>query len=145
MNVVPIRPPEPIANLEAELMLIGAVMYQDNLLGQVAEIRPEHFSDPFHGKIWDELCVTIRKGRYGGDFVSIAERVGGEGTDRLFADLIDRASPRAVRSLADTVLNAARLRRLLTATNDLRDQIQAGADAFPIIAEAERSFSRMVQ
>ena len=146
MNVVPIRPPEPIANLEAELMLIGAVMYQDDLLAKVPEIRPEHFSDPFHGRIWDEVCVTIRKGGYGGDVVGLAERVGGGNeTAQLLADLVDRASPRAVRAMADTVLNAARLRRLLQATEEIRSQVQAGVDAFPLIAEAERSFSRMVQ
>lgn len=143
-NVVPLHQPEPIANLDAELQLIGCVVYRNELLAKVPEVRPEHFSDVFHQRIWDEVCACIRRGDLA-EPVGLSERLGGREALLLLADLVERASPHAVRSMADVVMNSARLRCILDAADEIRAQVQTGVEAFPVIAEAERTFSRMVQ
>ncbi len=143
-NVVPLHQPQTIANLDAELQLIGCVVYRNELLAKVPEVRPEHFSDGFHARIWDELCACIHKGELA-EPVGLSERLGGREALLLLADLVERASPHAVRPMADVVMNSARLRRILDAADEIRAQVQTGVEAFPVIADAERMFSRMVQ
>src|SRR5579859_6074227 len=49
----------PPHNFEAEQALLGAILMSNRALERVAEfLRPEHFADPVHGRIYDS-CLTL--------------------------------------------------------------------------------------
>lgn len=51
------------ANVQAEQMLLGAIMLNSDLLGQVGEfLRAEHFFEPFHQKIYNSIEILSEKG-----------------------------------------------------------------------------------
>jgi replicative DNA helicase len=59
-----IRLREPPHNFEAEQALLGAVLINNAAYQRVAEfLRPEHFADPLHGKIFDSLSRLIERGQ----------------------------------------------------------------------------------
>jgi replicative DNA helicase len=55
---------EPPHNFEAEQALLGAILVNNNAYQRVAEfLKPEHFADPLHGKIFDSLTRLIERGQ----------------------------------------------------------------------------------
>ncbi len=55
---------EPPHNFEAEQALLGAILVNNSAYQRVAEfLRPEHFADPLHGKIFDSLSRLIERGQ----------------------------------------------------------------------------------
>lgn len=51
------------ANLEAEQALLGTILADNGAYHRVAElIRPEHFSDPMHGKLFESAAAVIKRG-----------------------------------------------------------------------------------
>lgn len=150
MTVVALRQESPLANLDAEQAVIGALLYDNRLAHTLADLAPDHFYEPAHAVIWSAATEIISK-RSNANPVSVAERVGDHTGLQAFggvgylADLVADAYTTTARSMADVVINAARLRGLIGTLDDYRAKIRAGADAFDIIADAEHTFSRMVQ
>ncbi len=65
-------------NLEAEQALLGALLASGRALEQVEEfLRPAHFADPTHARIYDAICAMTAEGRRA-DAVSLVGRLGGE-------------------------------------------------------------------
>jgi len=59
-----IRLREPPHNFEAEQALLGAILVNNAAYQRVAEfLRPEHFADPLHGKLFDTLSRLIERGQ----------------------------------------------------------------------------------
>ena len=59
-----IRLREPPHNFEAEQALLGAILINNAAYQRVAEfLRPEHFADPLHGKLYDSLSRLIERGQ----------------------------------------------------------------------------------
>src|SRR5258708_8749547 len=59
-----IRLREPPHNFEAEQALLGAILVNNAAYQRVAEfLRPEHFADPLHGKLYDSLSKLIERGQ----------------------------------------------------------------------------------
>ncbi|UYN93200.1 MAG: replicative DNA helicase [Enhydrobacter sp.] len=59
-----IRLREPPHNFEAEQALLGAILINNHAYQRVAEfLRPEHFADPLHGKLFDTLGKLIERGQ----------------------------------------------------------------------------------
>lgn len=55
---------EPPHNFEAEQALLGAILVNNAAYQRVAEfLRPEHFADPLHGKLFDSLSRLIERGQ----------------------------------------------------------------------------------
>lgn len=55
---------EPPHNFEAEQALLGAILTNNSALSQASEIvRPEHFADPLHGKLFEALGRLIERGQ----------------------------------------------------------------------------------
>jgi replicative DNA helicase len=55
---------EPPHNFEAEQALLGAILVNNAAYQRVAEfLRPEHFADPLHGKLFDSLAKLIERGQ----------------------------------------------------------------------------------
>ena len=54
----------PPQNLEAEQALLGAILSNNQALEKVSEfLRPEHFSNPLHGRIYAACMHQIEQGR----------------------------------------------------------------------------------
>ena len=59
-----VRLREPPHNFEAEQALLGAILINNAAYQRVAEfLRPEHFADPLHGKLYDSLSRLIERGQ----------------------------------------------------------------------------------
>ena len=59
-----VRLREPPHNFEAEQALLGAILVNNAAYQRVAEfLRPEHFADPLHGKLYDSLSKLIERGQ----------------------------------------------------------------------------------
>src|SRR5260370_3488845 len=59
-----IRLREPPHNFEAEQALLGAILVNNAAYQRVAEfLRPAHFADPLHGKLFDSLSRLIERGQ----------------------------------------------------------------------------------
>ena len=59
-----IRLREPPHNFEAEQALLGAILVNNAAYQRVAEfLKPEHFADPLHGKLFDSLSRLIERGQ----------------------------------------------------------------------------------
>src|SRR5437868_3073340 len=59
-----VRLREPPHNFEAGQALLGAILVNNAAYQRVAEfLRPEHFADPLHGKLYDSLSRLIERGQ----------------------------------------------------------------------------------
>jgi replicative DNA helicase len=59
-----VRLREPPHNFEAEQALLGAILVNNAAYQRVAEfLRPEHFADPLHGKLFDSVSRLIERGQ----------------------------------------------------------------------------------
>ncbi len=55
---------EPPHNFEAEQALLGAILVNNAAYQRVAEfLRPEHFADPLHGRLFDSIGKLIERGQ----------------------------------------------------------------------------------
>jgi replicative DNA helicase len=146
-EVATIRPAvgTPLANVDAELAVIGALLYQNNLAGKLAHLHPDHFYDEMLRDAYASALRLIERGDNANP-ISVVEDMGGE---RVmlghFANAVADASPVAAVTDAEIVINAARLRHCVGIADELRNAARAGADAYKLISEAERQFSRLVQ
>lgn len=107
-------PTRPI-NLEAEQALLGAILYDNaahGLLGGM--LKPEHFAEPFHQRLFAAIEVEIVKG-HRAEPILLADRFKGDGDfEQLggtgyLADLVDQAPPSSMapeyaRSIFDNAL-----------------------------------------
>lgn len=60
-------------NLEAEQALLGAILFDNETFNRITDrLKPEHFYDPVHGKIFDALMQFIRQSRLA-DGITISE------------------------------------------------------------------------
>src|SRR5262245_5371420 len=68
-NVTPLRsdapaPRVPPHNYEAEQALLGAILANNRVFDRVNEfLRPDHFADPVHGRIYEAAGQLIQRGQ----------------------------------------------------------------------------------
>lgn len=56
--------PKPPANIEAEAALIGAILCENSVVAKLPpELKPEHFHEPLHGRIFAQAMAHIDRGR----------------------------------------------------------------------------------
>lgn len=147
MSVTQLRPQAetPLANIEAELLLIGSLLCENSIAEKLSHVSPDFFYDAFNGRVWETAFDLIRRGEYA-DPVSVTEALGSSDEDRrMLIDLVTDAYPVAAKTHADIVVNAARLRHVAHLADDLRQAARQGADAYNLISNAEREFSKLVQ
>ncbi len=114
------------ANIEAEQALLGGVMYDNSAFERIGDgLRPEHFFEPFHQRLYSLIQRTILKGQLAEPILlmdSLArdpafEELGGV---RYLADLVDRAPPAAnAPDYANTVRDMAMRRELLRVSGEI--------------------------
>jgi replicative DNA helicase len=137
-------------NIEAEQAVLGAALYRHSIIEALTDLIPEHFYEATHRDLWATMQRLSREGR-APDPLTVSEAMSGHqgltglGGSTYLADLYSRGMPAAAKDHADIVLNCARLRDLRQVASDVSDMVTPGADAFSIIAHAEKTFGKMVQ
>src|ERR1700760_1311726 len=60
----PLGPRTPPHNTEAEQALLGAILANNQVYDKVNEfLRPEHFADALHGRIYDAIGKLVQRGQ----------------------------------------------------------------------------------
>jgi replicative DNA helicase len=67
---------KPLNSIDLEQLVIGAVLVQPHLLASVPDLRPEHFSHPLHGKVF-EVAKAMRDADDRINPVTVADRMAG--------------------------------------------------------------------
>lgn len=146
-EIAAIRPSAttPLANIDAELSFMGALLYDNSIAKLFPHLKPDHFYDEMLREAYSTALELIERGDHAHP-VSVIEAMGGDQLMlRPLANAVVDAHVPAAATDAGIILNAARLRHAVGVADDVRNGARAGADAFKLIAEAERSFSRLVQ
>lgn len=134
------------SNLEAEQALLGAVLFDNTALHRIeVEVMPDHFNEPFHGRMWFAMADGIGKG-------VLVEPIGllslfredpafqELGGIRYLADLVDRAPPASEAPHYAGLVHAMATRRELIRIGDeigRRARLDYGSDAAAMLEEAE--------
>lgn len=136
----------PPHNLEAEQALLGALMFDNAVFERLSDgLRGEHFHEPFHQRLYDEIEAFIRKGMLAEPTVLQTSfkqdpafvEFGGL---RYLADLVDRAPPSAnAPDYAREVLDLARRRELMSIGGQLVRDAPDPAMETTDVAEAVES------
>lgn len=146
-----------LKNLDAELGVIGALLFEPSLLDNFADLAADHFAEPFHQRIFAEIVLRIRAGATP-EPTTLAARFStdpaAKGTDtdpdpnlhRFFSDLIDKApSARAAEAMSQAVVDASQRRQLIEMAGRLRDAASdPEAAPFDTLSTAERDLTGMV-
>ena len=138
-------------NLEAEHALLGIALFDNEAVRRVNDrIRPEHFCEPFHQRLWEAVSVAVSADKLA-DPITMQERfkadpsfleLGGLG---FLMELVDRAPPATgAEDYAAEVFNTWARRSLLDLAQRASKAAYAGVDAqgtsdpFEMIASARR-------
>lgn len=145
-NVADFRNPNtpPIASLDAEQALLGALLYENATLELIGtHLRGEHFSEPTHGMIFDRIRALVDAKRTA-DLLTIDEvlatstayqTLGGLG---FLADLVDQsASPANAPEHARIIFDMAQRREIVAICHDTAAQAMRDREtpAFTLAAD----------
>jgi replicative DNA helicase len=113
------------ANLDAELALMGVVLYDNEAAHRCEGLKPEHFFEPLHGRLWAIIAEIISRPGLAEPII-VADRMqadpafaalGGLG---FLAEMVDRAPPsNAAGDLAKLIMDTAQRRELLALGGNL--------------------------
>jgi len=142
------------SNIEAEQALLGIVLFDNAAYERLSDaLRPSHFHEPFHARLFQAMEEHIRKGQLAEPIVLMErfkrdpafEELGGL---RYLADLVDRAPPAANAADYGRVIYDLALRRELIriggeiastantdAEKDAKDQIEEAEQQLYGLAE----------
>lgn len=140
----PLRPPH---NLDAEQALLGALLYNNALVDEVADIvAADAFFDPVHGRIWAGILELVTSGRRADPITlrhafdadssqSFAAAMGKSIAGYLGTLVANVVSLKNCRAYAQIIVDLAKRRRLVLLAEDLR---AAAADATSFEDPADR-------
>src|SRR5436190_3485787 len=142
------------ANIEAEQALLGIILFDNAAYERLSDqLRPQHFYEPFHARLFAAMEEHIRKGQLAEPIVLVErfkrdpafEDLGGL---RYLADLVDRAPPAAnVGDYGRVIYDLALRRELIRiggeiaqvanadAEKNAREQIEAAEQQLYTLAE----------
>lgn len=127
--------------LEAEQALLGIALFDDSVVPMVEHVKPHHFHDPLHARIW-ELCVgVVHAGRKINHHIMVpmlGEALTSVGSDYLDV-LWDKAPASSLASqFASAVINAWQVRELINVTSSASRETDAEAYAAHLRSEIDR-------
>jgi len=151
-------PPPRVAphNLEAEQALLGAILFDNETYNRInGNLRPHHFFDPVHGRIF-QACVELIAAGDLADGVTLRERFARDGGIKeiggavYLMKLMESAAPLSAQaqSYANIIYDLALRRELIRVGNviaDLAENPPEDHDAEDIIEEAERSLFSLAE
>lgn len=142
-----IAPPLPLHELEAEQAVLGAILFDNDTMNALGALRPEHFFDPVHQRIFAKLREEIAAGRYVDGVGLRAWACGDSGIQQLGPNgaylmrLMDAAAPLRAQALAYAALvRDLALRRAIADAADeaAYDAATRESDAADVIVTLER-------
>jgi replicative DNA helicase len=162
MSLVPaldLRPPEDEtdphlpANIEAESALLGCLLYDNSAYERVGDnLRPEHFFEPFHQRLFAAIEVAIRKGQLAEPILLMPQFQADPafhdlGGVRYLADLVERAPPPPNAPEYGRAIHDAFLRRqVIEISQDAISVAQTGeAAGREIIEDTEGRFFHLAE
>lgn len=139
-------------NLEAEQALLGLLLYdRESFFAVEGVVRPPHFFEPFHGRLFEAVRDGALKGR-AIDPALLAQRFERDpawqefGGTQYLGDLIDHAPPATtVSDYAQTVAGLATRRDLIRAAREMAQAARSEPDAERALGEAERLLAEVTQ
>jgi replicative DNA helicase len=143
-------------NLEAEQALLGAILFDNETYNRInGNLRPHHFYDPVHGRIF-QACVELIAAGDLADGVTLRERFARDGGIKeiggavYLMKLMEAAAPLSAQaqSYANIIYDLALRRELIRVGNvisDLAENPPEDHDAEDIIEEAERSLFSLAE
>lgn len=138
---------QPIANLEAEQALLGALMFDNDVFVAIDGIvAARDFWEPFHQLLFKTIADQIRHGRLAEptilrDFFAIVPAFREFGGLRYLADLVDRAPTSAnAPAYAKTVRSLALRRDVVRITQEIQTRAKSEAESSgaDLMADLER-------
>jgi len=122
-------------NIEAEQALLGAILYDNEVQDRIGPVlRPDHFSDPVHGRIYGEIARLIESGRLA-DAIVIKDTMASDtglqdlGVARYLALLLESASDSvSAVEYARLVISLGKRREIIRIADEMR---AAATDAAP--------------
>lgn len=115
------------SNVEAEQAVLGSLMVNKDVYSHVADVlKPEHFHDPVHARIYAICAERIAEGRTAGPILLRSFLEDDEGLQQLGGpEYIGRlasaqAIPSAARDYADEIVELAKRRRVILAAEEAR-------------------------
>lgn len=142
---------EGLQNLEAEAALLGAVLIENGVLDHLPELRPEHFAEPLHERIFAAITGEIEKGRRATPLtlrplfesdLAIKELGGAKYLAQLTADGAGLLAP---RELSEQIIDLSYRRSMLARLQDAREGLLDPALPLPdlsALADPDCSASR---
>jgi len=123
------------ANIEAEQALLGIILFDNAAYERLSDqLRPQHFYEPFHARLFQAMEEHIRKGQLAEPIVLMErfkrdpafEDLGGL---RYLADLVDRAPPAAnIGDYGRVIYDLALRRELIRIGGEIAQVANADAD-----------------
>lgn len=140
-----------LRNLDAELGVLGALIYEPSLLERLSDLTADHFAEPFHQRIFAEVSLRIRSGGVA-EPTSLAARFAADPAAPpapvvFFNDMMDNApAARVAEEQARVIVEASQRRQLVELAGRIRDAASnAEAAPFDTLSLAEKDVSGMVQ
>jgi len=141
-------------NIEAEQALLGALLYDNGAYDRCDTLRPEHFYEPFHARMFAAIESAVRKGQLA-EPILIADKFANDpafeelGGLRYLADLVDRAPSSAhARDFARVVSETAKRRELIRISGEIAQRAETPEDddtAASLIEDAEAELYRLAE
>lgn len=115
--------------LEAEQAVIGICLIDASAVERIAHLKPEHFYEPVHAKIWAIITEDVKAAKQP-TYHTIMPRLNGAldelGGGRYLADLADNSPPiSSVGDVASSVINAWQVRQLQSAVSEAANGLDA--------------------
>jgi replicative DNA helicase len=138
-------------SLEAEQMILGAVLYENAALEYLPDtLKGEHFHEPFHGRLFDLLASVIRSGVLA-EPIMVEQRLKADpafvelGGVAYLADMVDAAPPMPhVRGYGRTVLELALRRNLIRVGQEISTLGDQDGEVSSLMTEADRLLAAVV-
>ncbi len=120
----------PPRNFEAEQGLLGAILINNRAYERVSEfVRPDHFADPLHGRIYEACGTLIERGQIA-DPTTLKHFFD---SDEAYQEIGGAAYLAELAASAPTVINAEHYGRLIHDLHLRRELIELGTD---VVTEA---------
>jgi len=134
-------------DIEAEMLVLGAALYNNDAVERCEHLRADHFYEPTHGRAWSIILALVAKGARA-DATTVGAQMESDpafqelGGWQWLGHLIDQAPPTTVvRDYAEIVIDRAIRRELLTFTGELAAEaktIDPDRPATAVLETAER-------
>ncbi len=134
-------------NIPAEQAVLGAVLFDNETLHRVADfLRPEHFYEPVHGRVYEAASALIQRGDVA-DAITLTPLAQKDealkalgGADYLVELMAGAASAATAADYARFVYDLALRRELIRVGGDIEADARANHDdkAIALIEQAER-------